>query len=98
MSSSVSLLSKIVLQHQPDCDVGKKKEDDVAQFCKGYSAIIDQHKFMFGDIEHLRMKLISPPAVANQKETEPKQNQSKIQDEAPKEYLRRDLKTIFQIP
>jgi hypothetical protein len=53
MSSSVSLLSKIVLQHQPDCDIGKKKEDDVAQFCKGYSAIIDQHKFMSGDIEHL---------------------------------------------
>jgi hypothetical protein len=44
------------------------------------------------------MKLISPPTVANQKETEPKQNQSKIQDEAPKEYLRRNLKTISQIP
>ena len=35
MNSSVSLLSKIVLQYQPDCDVGKKKEDDVAQATPG---------------------------------------------------------------
>lgn len=53
MTNSVSLLSKIVLQYQPDCDVGKKKEDDVAQFYKGYSTIIDQRKFMSGDIENL---------------------------------------------
>jgi hypothetical protein len=53
MTSLVSLLSKIVLQHQPDCNVWKKKEDDVAQFYKGYSAIIDQRKFMPGDIENL---------------------------------------------
>jgi hypothetical protein len=39
-----------------------------------------------------------PLTVANQKEKEPEQNQGKIQDEAPKEYLRRNLKTIFQVP
>jgi hypothetical protein len=53
MNSSVSLLYKIVLQHQPDCNVGKKKEDNIAQFYKGHSAIIDQYKFMPGDIENL---------------------------------------------
>ncbi len=52
ISNSVSLLYKLVLQNQPNGDVGKKKEDDVAQFCKGYSAIIDQCKFMPGDIEN----------------------------------------------
>jgi hypothetical protein len=53
MTRSVSLLSKIVLQHQPDCNVGKKKEDNVAQFYKGHSAIIDQYEFMPGNIENL---------------------------------------------
>jgi hypothetical protein len=50
---SDSLLSKIVLQYELGCNVWKKKEDDVAQFCKGYSAIIDQRKFMPGDIKNL---------------------------------------------
>ncbi len=53
MTRSVSLLSKIVLQHQPDCNVGKKKEDNVAQFYKGHSAIIDQYEFMPGNIENV---------------------------------------------
>jgi hypothetical protein len=44
------------------------------------------------------MDLISPLTVANQKEKEPEQNQGEIQDEAPKEYLRRNLKTFFQVP
>ena len=41
------------LQYRPDCDIGNKKEDEVAQFCKSYSAIIDHRKFMTGDIENL---------------------------------------------
>jgi hypothetical protein len=43
------------------------------------------------------MKLIAPPTAANQKENEPNQNQSKIQDKAPNENLRHNLQTIFQI-
>jgi len=41
------------------------------------------------------MQLISQPTAANKIEKEPKQNQSKIQDEAPNENLRRKLQTIF---
>jgi hypothetical protein len=85
-------------QHQSDCDVWQAEEDNITDFCKGYSAIIDQHKFMLGDIKELRMKLVSPPATAGQKEKEPEQDQSEIQDEAPDEYLRRNLKKISQIP
>jgi hypothetical protein len=43
------------------------------------------------------MQLISPLTAANQIENKPKQNQSKIQDEAPNENLRRNLQTTFQI-
>jgi hypothetical protein len=91
-------LSDLLPQHQSDCDVWQAEEDNITEFCKGYSAIIDQHKFMLGDLEELRMKLVSPPAAADQKEKEPKQDQSEIQDEASDEYLRRNLKKISQIP
>jgi hypothetical protein len=53
MTRSVSRLFKIVLQHHPDSDIRKKKKDDVAQFHKSYSAIIDQSKFVARDIENL---------------------------------------------
>jgi len=43
------------------------------------------------------MQLIAPPTAANQIENKPKQNHSKIQDEAPDENLRRNLQPIFQI-
>jgi len=98
MINSASFLSDLLTQHQPDCCVWQAEEDNVTEFCKGYSAIIDQHKFMVGDIKELRMKFVAPPATADQKEKEPKQDQSEIQDEAPDEYLRRDFEKIFQIP
>jgi hypothetical protein len=91
-------LSNLLPEHQSDCDVRQAEEDNITEFCKGYSAIIDQHKFMLGDIKELRMKLVSPPATADQKEKEPKQDQSEIQDETPDEYLRRNLEKISQIP
>jgi hypothetical protein len=97
MVNSASFFSDPLPQHQPDCNVRQAEEDNIAEFCKGYPAIIDQHKFMMGDIKELRMKLVSPPAVADQKKKEPEQDQSEIQDEAPDQYFRRNLEEIFQI-
>jgi hypothetical protein len=91
-------LFDLLSQHQSDCDVWQAEEDDIAKFCKSYSAIIDQHKFMLGDIEKLRMELILLLTTVDQKEKEPKQDQSEIQDEAPDKYLRRNFEKISQIP
>jgi hypothetical protein len=85
------------LQHPSDCDIRNKKEDEVAQLYKSHAAIIDQRKFMPGDVKNTCMKLISPPTAANQKEQKPKQNQGKIQDETPDENLRRNLQSTFQL-
>jgi hypothetical protein len=98
VSASTAFLSRLLPQHQPDCDVWQTEENNVTELCKGYSSVIYQHEFMLGYIKELRMKLVSPPAAADQEEKEPKQDQSEIQDEASDEYLRRNLKKISQIP